>query len=311
VNAEQTGIVIAVRPRRVQVHSPAGLLICALRKGLLRGPRREQARVVVGDRVRVELAAPDQGVIAAVLPRRTQIKRLISARPYREQVVAANVDRFLAMHSIGRPRFNARALDRLLVLGEAGGVASGVCINKSDLAAGGGEIEPLAEPYRRAGYPVFVISALRGKGIAGLRTFLAGRLTLLMGPSGVGKSTLLNAILPGTELPTAAVSAATGRGVHTTTRVDYLELPGGGAVLDTPGIRTIQPATAAADLADLFPEMRPHLGACRFRDCLHRKEPGCALRAAVEGGTITAQRYESYLRILEGLLGEAPLLEEF
>ncbi|MCK4305157.1 MAG: ribosome small subunit-dependent GTPase A, partial [Candidatus Eisenbacteria sp.] len=176
---------------------------------------------------------------------------------------------------------------------------------KVDLVEKSAELDPLAT-YRAIGYPVFQTSAIRGDGLSELHAFLRGKSSLIIGPSGVGKSTLLNRLIPGIELRTAAVSAATRRGVHVTSRIEYLELPEGGVVLDSPGIRSIQPWTSPQELAWHFPEMRRLIGSCRFRDCLHRGEPGCAILRAITEGVIDAARHKSYLRILAGLIAEGP-----
>jgi ribosome biogenesis GTPase / thiamine phosphate phosphatase len=297
---ELAGTVVAIRPRRVQVRVGEHEYGCDLRRGLLQGARLERNRLVVGDRVRVAVERGEEAVLLEILPRDTKISRLDSVRPLREHVIAANIDLLLALQAVDDPPFNPRVLDRLLVVGEAGGVRCIVVLNKIDLARLE-ELDAWVAGYRRIGYPVALTCALSGQGLDELTQHLAGQTTILLGPSGVGKSTLLNRLIPGLQLRTGEISAARGRGIHTTTRVDHLDLPGGGVVLDTPGLRAIQPWTSPEALSAQFPEMRPHLGGCHFRDCLHHSEPGCAVRAAVDAGAIDAARYESYVRILEGL----------
>ncbi len=296
-----TGVVIAVRPRWVLARTSMGEIACDVPRRFMRGVRGERTPLAVGDRGTIEIDPSGRGRVIKRDPRRTKVARLGSRRPLREHVIAANVDQLLALQSIAEPDFNAHGLDRLLLLGEVGGVRPAVCLNKIDLNDPAGTTDRLA-PYRQAGYPCFWVCALSGEGLDELAAFLAGRETVLLGPSGVGKSTLLNRLLPEAAQRTAEVSKATGRGIHTTTRVDYLDLPGGGAVLDTPGIRTIQPfGIAPAELAVHFPEFRKVLGECHFKDCHHAGEPGCAVAAAVAAGRIHPARYESYGRILEGL----------
>jgi ribosome biogenesis GTPase len=294
------GIVIAVRPRWVLVRTAAGEIACDVPRRFMRGARDERTPLVVGDRGTLEVDTRGRGRFLERDPRRTKLARLGSLRPLREHVIAANIDQLLALQSVAEPDFNAHTLDRLLLLGESGGVRCAVALNKIDLQASPDEDRLAA--YRRAGYPCFRVCALTGAGMAPLAEFLAGHETVLLGASGVGKSTLLNRLIPEAEQRTAEVSKATGRGIHTTTRVDYLDLPAGGAVLDTPGIRTIQPfGIPLAGLAAHFPEFRDRLGGCRFKDCRHAGEPGCAIHEAVEAGEIDAGRYESYRRILDGL----------
>lgn len=297
------GTVVAIRPRRALVRVGEREIGCDLRRGMLQGERLERNRLVVGDRVRVAIPGDKPAVLLAVLPRDTKISRVDSVRPPREHVIAANVDLLVALQAVDEPLFNPRGLDRLLVLGEAGGVRCAVVVNKIDLGRLD-EVEPRVAAYRKIGYPVHLTCALGGQGIGELARHLSGRTTILVGPSGVGKSTLLNHLIPGLQQRTGEISAATNRGVHTTTRVDHIDLPDGGVVLDTPGLRAVQPWTHPEALAGHFPEMRAFIGACRFRDCLHQSEPGCAIRAGVAEGLIAEARHASYLRILAGLLLE-------
>jgi len=302
---EDLGTVVAVRPGWLRVRIAGREVRCEIPKGLKQGARLQRHLAAVGDRAVVELQGEGQGVLRRIEPRRTKVSRLGSLRPKREHVIAANVDLLLAVMSVDQPRFHAHTLDRLLLIGDVGGVGSAICLNKIDLAVAG-ETEGLLEPYRKLGLPIFTTCALTAEGLAGLREFLGGRTTALLGQSGVGKSALLNDLVPGMRQRTDAVSASSGRGVHTTTRVDYVDLPGGGVVLDTPGVKTIQPfGVEPAELASFFPEFRPYLGSCRFNDCLHRGEPGCSITAAAEVCEIPPTLLVSYVRFLEGLLLEA------
>ncbi|MBM3316238.1 MAG: ribosome small subunit-dependent GTPase A [Candidatus Eisenbacteria bacterium] len=297
-----SGAITAVRPGSVLVRNAGGEHEAAVPRGLLRGSRARRAPLAIGDRVRVERRAAGMAVVVEILPRRNKVSRLGSLRPPREQVIAANVDRLLAVQALDEPAFSPAILDRLLLLGEAGGVPGAVCLNKTDLGSVDRAVELLA-PYARAGYPVFAVSARQGEGLAELASFLRERTTVMVGTSGVGKSSLINRLVPDAAQRTEAISRASGRGVHTTSRVDLFDMPGGGVLLDTPGMRVIHLwGVAPESLAGLFPELRPHLGRCRFRDCLHRGEPGCGIGAAVEAGEIAAARHAGYGRVLEDLL---------
>ncbi|MBD3334428.1 MAG: ribosome small subunit-dependent GTPase A [Candidatus Eisenbacteria bacterium] len=299
-----SGTVVAVQPRTVTVRAVPGNrdFAVSVPGRLKKGERRVTAPVAVGDRVDL-LVAGGRAKIAAVHPRRNEIARVDSLRPPRKHVLAANVDQTVCVVSVDQPPFNHRVLDRLLLLGEAGGVTTGVCINKWDLLALADE--PPLDVYARIGYEVHRASALTGAGVPEMRAALQNKVSLLIGPSGVGKSTLLNRLVPGAGLRTRPVSPATGRGVHVTTRVGWIDLPEGGVVLDTPGLRHIRPwGLDPSNLADHFPELREESRRCQFRDCRHRGEPGCAVAAAVAaGGEGRRMRYDSYLRILESLEG--------
>ena len=279
------------------------------------GNRSQRNLVAVGDRVRLQIIREDYGVLIDVLPRRTRISRIGSLKPIREHVIAANVDQLLSMQAVANPNFNARGLDRFLVLGEVGGVKGAICLNKIDLA-GADQREKILATYAKTGYQTFLTSAANGTGINEIAAYLKNRTTIILGPSGAGKSTLLNQLMPGLDLRTQEISTSTGRGVHTTTRVDYLELPGGGVVIDSPGLRSVQPYTMPERLASAFPEMRDWVDECKFRDCIHHTEPGCMVRQRLDEGEIDPARYESYLRMVKGLkedlgdINSLPGLEE-
>lgn len=254
--------------------------------------------VAIGDRVEYTPAGEGEGVITAVLPRRSALTRRAAGLKALEQVIVANPDQLVVVTAAARPAPKWDGVDRYLAGAEAGGLAALVCVTKADLADPAG-VEEEAAAYRRVGYDVLLTSAVTGAGLGALRDALGGRLSVLAGPSGVGKSTLLNAIQPGLGLRVGAVSGKTGKGMHTTSHLEMFDLDGGGAVVDTPGMREfglwgVEPG----ELAELFPELRPLLGRCRFgADCSHTHEPGCALKAAVEAGEVSARRFRSYLRM--------------
>ncbi len=298
------GVVIAVRPGWVLLRTGTREIRCQVPKTFRRGPRSERTTLAVGDRGAIEIECHGTGVLREIGPRRTKISRLDSVRPPREHVISANIDAVVAVQAVRQPSFHPGIMDRLLILGEAGAVTCAIGLNKVDLA-GPGQVERLLTPYQGTGYPVFAVSALTGEGLGGLKDFLSSRRTALVGPSGAGKTALLNRLAPDVRRRTSPVNPISGRGVHSTTRVDFVDLPGGGVVIDTPGLRTVRPwGVPARRLADLFPEFRNLMGCCHFQDCLHRGEPGCAITGAVAEGAIPSSRYKSYLRILEDLVEE-------
>jgi ribosome biogenesis GTPase len=173
-----------------------------------------------------------------------------------------------------------------------------VLINKADITGAGELVAAIADEYRRAGYPVVLLSAVEGQGLDDLRALLRGEVTLLVGQSGVGKSTLCNALVPASLRPTGALSAATGEGTHTTVAATLLPLPGGGELVDSPGVRDFAPAPVSeAKVQTGWPEIREAAAGCRFNNCSHLREPGCAVQAAVESGRISARRFEGYRRL--------------
>ncbi|MBE3589827.1 MAG: ribosome small subunit-dependent GTPase A [Firmicutes bacterium] len=265
-----------------------------------RGRLRLEGRgILVGDRVRVLPRADGEGWIESVEPRRTELTR----------PPVANVDRVVAVMAWRRPDFVPELLDRILVQAEHAALEILVVFNKIDLVEDEEDrarLHAVRERYRRAGYPVFLTDALHGEGVDRLRPHLERGVTVLAGPSGAGKSKLLSAIEPGLRLRSEAVSEKTGRGRHTTRHPELLRL-GEGWVADTPGFSRLDLSGLASDgLGDLFPEFAPHTAACRFNDCKHRAEPGCAVRAAVEAGQVDAERYARYLQFL----AEVEALEE-
>jgi len=279
---------------------------CRLR-GRIRKQQLGQVRnVVVGDRVLVQLTGslphPEaEGVIEELLPRDSHLSRASAERTPRQQVLMANLDRVFVVMAAARPDFNPRLLDRFLVALAHQELDGVVVLNKCDLT-GAATRTAVVLPYRAAGYPVLMTSALTGEGIERLSSSMQGRVSLFLGPSGAGKSSLLHAIQPGLELAVRTVSESTGKGRHTTSATELHALDRGGWVADSPGVREFGLwGIAEAELATCFPEFRPHLDRCHYPNCTHSHEPDCGLRAAVEERAVDPRRFESYLRILESL----------
>ncbi|HEU5440449.1 MAG TPA: ribosome small subunit-dependent GTPase A [Ktedonobacterales bacterium] len=270
-------------------------------------PQDAPLRVSPGDRVIITPLGPGEGVIEDVLPRRTVLARARSeARG--EHIMLANPDYAVLVFAVREPAPHFGLLDRYLALCEHASIDVTICLNKVDLGLPD-EIEAARVLYASLGYPVLLTSAADGTGLDALRERLAGRTSLLTGPSGVGKSSLINALLPGAGLRTGEISEATGKGRHTTTGVRLLPLEGDGWLADSAGIRELALWNVPADaLAATFRELRPLDGECLYEDCEHGpEEEGCALRAALAEGRITPERFASFERLLaEARAAEPP-----
>jgi ribosome biogenesis GTPase len=264
---------------------------------VLRGrmKHRRTEHVLVGDRVRLDPHGDEAATIEEVLPRRTLLQRRSPGRARGVRPVAANVDRVVVVGAARQPDWDPLLIDRFTAVAEANHLPVVVVINKVDLDPAAAA---LGDPYRAAGYEVLMTSARLPLGLEALEQALAGRVSLFSGPTGVGKSSLLNALMPGLRLRTADVSPRSHAGRHTTVAAEMHPFRDDGFVVDTPGLRDIglwglEPLEVGA----AFPELA-ELGACRFDNCRHLEEPGCAVRAAVEAGTVSASRYASYRRLL-------------
>lgn len=261
-------------------------------------------KLTVGDDVHLERDSPaDAWAIAEILPRRSQLARRTPGGGQGERVVAANVDQVVVMFAAAKPEPHPRMLDRFLVIAEGNDLPARIIINKVDLV-GESVARARFDAYERAGYPVHYTAVKSGIGLQPARAMLSGRRSVLTGPSGVGKSSLLNALFPGANLRVGAISESVNKGQHTTVGALMLPLPGadGGYVIDTPGLREVGMwALSAEQLDRCFPEIRAVRDQCRFADCSHIVEPDCAVRTAVTNGAISAERYDSYLKLLEEL----------
>ncbi len=282
-----------------RVRLTGGRMVEAFLRGRLKRESRAGDRVVVGDRVRVAIVGGGGGgegswTIEEVAPRRTQVVRR-SGPGRRAKVVAANVDRLVVVIAVVAPDPRREVIDRLLVLAEVDRVGALLVLNKVDLPGGAGVADELEELYTGVGYAVIRASAETGKGVALLAERLSEGLSALVGPSGVGKSSLLNAIDPTLDLRTGEVSARSQRGRHTTVASRLIALPRGGVVADTPGFADVGVwGVGEAEVERCFPEIARESAGCRFRGCHHAAEPGCAVRAAVEAGGIAPSRLASY-----------------
>jgi ribosome biogenesis GTPase len=262
--------------------------------------------VAIGDRVRFLDAGDGSGMINAVLPRRSTLSRPAPVPGQRvfEQVIVSNVDQVIPVFAAASPSPKWGLLDRYLVSAEASALPALIVITKLDLASQNRRLEADLEIYRRIGYTVHLVSAVSGEGLEELKGALAGRTSVLIGKSGVGKSSLLNAIQPGLGLRVKEVGRGElGKGRHTTTHLEMFGLDTGGALVDTPGMREFGLwDVRGEDLALYFREMAGYVGRCKFGlSCQHDGEPGCAIRQAVMAEKISPYRYKSYLNLREEL----------
>ncbi len=306
------GTVFRTHSGNYYVQTEDGIVVCKLRGNLKKelvystsdshAKRVDQAQkrratdpLTVGDRVRLD---GELAMIEEVLPRHSELSRH-SPSGRGQHTLVANLDQaFLVVAAQPRPDF--WLLDRFLVMAEAADIAPRIIVNKTDKLDDKSrpEIEMGVAVYEKIGYPIYWISAKQGQGMEAVRRAMTGRISAVAGPSGVGKSSLLNALQPGLQLKTGDISNATFSGRHTTTTAELLPLDGGGWVADTPGLRQVDFwEVDKEDIPHCFPEFAPYLGQCRFADCRHHGELGCAIQVALEAGEINARRYESYVQM--------------
>ena len=319
----ETGVVFRKARGLYDVRTDGGVVQCSisnkLRKRLLyptsdpsSGTSRAVQRVedidlidpvAIGDRVSFAPAEPGHGQIREVEPRRNRLARKVldpkrrhQANPP-EQVIVANVDRIVPVFAAAKPKPRWHLLDRYLVSAESADLPVLICVTKLDLA----DREELAGDvgvYERIGYPVAFTSSKTGEGVDGMREALAGKTSVFVGKSGVGKTSLLNAMQPGLGLYVKEISKKSGKGTHATSHLEMFPLDVGGGVVDTPGMKVFSPIDDSEDVALHFREMRPLVGQCRFgADCSHTHEPGCAIKDAVQAGEIDERRYQSFLKM--------------
>lgn len=282
------------------VNTPEGQFICHLRGRLKKGPRLGDL-VAVGDWVQVAPLPDGKGVIETIEPRQRMLARMApTPRGEYQQIILANPDQAVFVFSCANPAPRLGMLDRFLVIAEKQSLPALIVANKVDLV-GRDVAQEIFGLYPPLGYPVIYTSVRSQLGLEELRSYLQGRLSVLAGPSGAGKTSLLNALQPGLGLAVREVSQATSKGRHTTVVREMFPLQGGGYVADTPGLKAL--ALWDVDPHELdgyFPELRRLVADCQFSDCTHQQEPGCAVRKALARGEISLSRYESYLRMRMG-----------
>ena len=292
------GRVLNVHGLESHVQADDGRVVRCTMRRLLRTVATDQRHpLAAGDWVRVRVGGDDEGTIQAIEPRHTSLSRDSRGRRH---VIVANVDQMIIVGSAALPAVKPGLIDRLLVAAEAAGIRPGICINKVDLVAAA-SLVPLAGVFARMGYPVILCSTVTGMGITRLRAELAGRVTAVIGQSGVGKSSLLNAIDPELNLTVAEVSRDNEKGRHTTTTARLVPHRLGGWFVDTPGVRQFQPwQLVPAEVPSAFRDLRPIANLCRFPDCTHDHESGCAVKDAVADGLLDTRRWESCRHLAAG-----------
>lgn len=292
------GPVIWLGRKACVVRTPAGDVRCDVSPDLA---RNQQTSLAIGDFAIVR-SRGDSHTVSAVRPRRTRLSRPDPGNPHLERVLVANVDLVVVTVSVKTPPLHPRLIDRFVVAIQRGGAEAAVCVNKLDLLADPADREcelGKLDPYRAAGLEIVSCSAVGREGLSELRDLILGRTVAFVGHSGVGKSSILNALQPDLALETGSLSAGYGRGRHTTTASSLHDLGGGTRLIDTPGIRAFGIwRMSPVELAWYFPEFDAPSADCRFRNCTHVHEPECGVKQAVAAGGLSAHRYDTYVRLV-------------
>lgn len=262
--------------------------------------------ITVGDEIDIEVeeGGEQSAVITHIYDRRNYINRQSPAHKHQHHIIAANIDQALLVCTIREPRTSQGFIDRFLVAAESYHIPAILVFNKSDLHREKDTLlfEERKFMYESIGYSVLLISVEKGEGTEDIQRILKDKTSLISGHSGVGKSSFINAVIPAFALKTQEVSGWSGKGLHTTTFAEMFDLPFGGRIIDTPGIREFGLVDIPRqELSHYFPEMRALIAACQFNNCLHINEPGCAVKAAVESGKINIERYVSYCNMLDSI----------
>ena len=295
------GTVTRIASVSCQVDADEGVYACAVRGRLTESDTGQSKPLAVGDRVEFAVGPEGGGVVERILPRRTKLSRAHPHDPRIEKVIVANVDQALVISSIKTPPLSVGIIDRYVIAAQVGGLEAIVCINKIDLAGDEAQCQDIAKLYRHLELKVVLTSARTGAGLDELACVLRGKSSVLAGHSGVGKSSLINALQPGLRLKTGTVREG-HKGRHVTSSVSLLKLDLGGYVVDTPGIREFTLwDIEKRDVAQFFPDIWELSHQCKMPDCIHLHETQCAVQEALQTGDLPPVRYESYQRIVDSI----------
>ncbi|HUV36114.1 MAG TPA: ribosome small subunit-dependent GTPase A [Patescibacteria group bacterium] len=306
------GFIIRILGADYYVVSGGEEIRCSLRGRFRIGGSPEEALPVVGDTVEFRRGGSadtrgPSGLVLSILPRNSIFARSNPLGKKRYRILGANLDHVILVFAVREPELNIRLLDRMLVAAGCGHMNPVICFNKMDLADKPDRFRREMVSYEAMGYEVIFCSARDGEGLERLRAIMGGAKSIMVGPSGAGKTSIVAALEPGLDLRIAEVSDRTGKGRHTTSHFELHPLAGGGYLGDSPGVREFGIwGVSREDLDDYFLDFTPFIGYCRFAGCTHSHEPGCAIKEAVENGSVLHGRYESYLRILEELPDTLP-----
>lgn len=304
MDRELKGVITRGHGNRFIVFTEGRYISCQLR-GKVKFSTHKTSPAVVGDDVIVSLIGETEGAIERVEPRRTVLSRPAIGREDLEQVLAANIDSLVIVVSIKEPPLKTGLIDRFLIAARVGGLLPAIVLNKIDLGLDEAQAQ-IVRYYRKMEYRLFLTSAAdstaEGNEIEIFSHYLSEHRSLLAGHSGVGKTALLNTLMPDLELPTAEISASTNKGRHTTSRMELFRLAAGGFVIDSPGIKVLGLWEVDKEsLWEYYPEMHQYQNQCRFASCSHTHEPGCRVREAAENGEIPSFRYRNYGQIYNSL----------
>ena len=292
------GRVLSVTAQGYEVDYKGDLYLCSLRRTHLQHKRQAKGLVTVGDLVYFEPIRGGEGAIAEIKERYSVLQRSDSLQARRQHLIAANIDQVLITASVGSPPLKPALVDRYIIAAKKGNMTPTIVVNKTD-QGNPQELKAFRELYSALGYTVIPVSAETGKGLLTLRKAMKGKASVFAGQSGVGKSSLINA-LTGLDLPVGKVVSRTRKGAHTTSRSRLIPLPSGGWCIDTPGIKSFGLWSLSRDeVASFFPELEALRPNCHFGTCSHTHEPNCAVIEALEAGEISPMRYDSYLSLLE------------
>ncbi|AKI97688.1 ribosome small subunit-dependent GTPase A [Kosmotoga pacifica] len=294
------GIVVNIQKGLYKVRPVNGAedISCTLRGRLFKQSRTTKTLVVVGDYVEFQPVMGGRGVITTIEERRSKLIRKGAGKKgvHLEQVVAANIDQAILVFAVKDPRYNKNLIERYTISAKYGGIESVICFNKIDLIDPP-EIQEDVKEYRNIGYTVLLTSVVVREGIEELKSLLKGKNSVFAGSSGVGKSSLVNAVFEEEKARTNTVSTSHYKGRHTTTSSQVYELPFGGRIIDVPGMREFGVIDDGTGIRNAFPDITELAKRCKFRDCRHINEPGCAVKEAVESGLLEERRYRNYLKL--------------